>query len=179
MNFFSVRSPDLSAAREVAQFLGTVHHEHIFTIQEGLDAISDVIYHLETYDVTTVRASTPMYLLSRKIKAMGVKMVLSGEGSDEMFAGYLYFHYAPDAAALHQETVSRVKNLHTSDCLRANKATLAWGLEARVPFLDKNFLDVVMTLDPSSKICSPDRMEKYILRKYETIQIFLLLEFTV
>jgi asparagine synthase (glutamine-hydrolysing) len=160
------------AAREVAQYLGTVHHEHIFTVQEGLDAISDVIYHLETYDVTTVRASTPMYLLSRKIKAMGVKMVLSGEGSDEIFAGYLYFHYAPNAASLHQETVSRVKNLHTSDCLRANKATLAWGLEARVPFLDKSFLDVAMTLDPSSKICSPDRMEKYILRKYETIQIF-------
>jgi len=154
------------AAREVSNFLETVHHEYIFTIQEGLDAISDVIYHLETYDVTTVRASTPMYLLSRKIKAMGVKMVLSGEGSDEIFGGYLYFHYAPNADSLHQETVSRVKNLHTSDCLRANKSTLAWGLEARVPFLDVKFLDVAMNLDPSSKICSADRMEKYILRKY-------------
>ena len=132
-------SPDLLAARQAAEYLGTIHHEYTFTVQEGLDALSDVIYHLETYDVTTVRASTPMYLLSRKIKAIGVKMVLSGEGSDEVFGGYLYFHAAPDKAAFHQESVKRVKNLHTADCLRANKSTMAWGLEARVPFLDKAF----------------------------------------
>ncbi|CAG2171049.1 unnamed protein product, partial [Oppiella nova] len=156
---------NLLAARDVAKFLKTKHHEYIFTIQEGLDAISDVIYHLETYDVTTVRASTPMYLLSRKIKAIGVKMVLSGEGSDEIFGGYLYFHSAPSAEALHQETVKRVKNLHTSDCLRANKSTLAWGLEARVPFLDIKFLDVAMNVDPKDKMCSSEHIEKYILRK--------------
>ncbi|CAG8494186.1 2470_t:CDS:10 [Acaulospora morrowiae] len=158
-------SPDLIAARSVAEFLKTLHHEYTFTIQEGLDAVHDIIHHLETYDVTTIRASTPMYLLSRKIKAMGVKMVLSGEGSDEIFGGYLYFHAAPSAKDFHKETVSRVKNLHTADCLRANKSTMAWGLEARVPFLDKDFLDVVMTIDPEEKMFKDGRMEKYILRK--------------
>ncbi|KAH9063377.1 asparagine synthase [Lactarius vividus] len=169
-------SPDLFAARKAAHYLGTVHHEYVFTVQEGLDAIPDVIYHLETYDVTTVRASTPMYLLSRKIKAMGVKMVLSGEGSDEIFGGYLYFHAAPDARSLHQECVRRVKNLHTADCLRANKSTMAWGLEARVPFLDKAFLEVAMNVRPEDKMFTKGssqeldedghaKMEKYILRK--------------
>ncbi|TFK76529.1 asparagine synthase [Pluteus cervinus] len=169
-------SPDLLAARKAAHYLGTVHHEYVFTVQEGLDAIPDVIYHLETYDVTTVRASTPMYLLSRKIKAMGVKMVLSGEGSDEIFGGYLYFHAAPDSGSFHQECVKRVKNLHTADCLRANKSTMAWGLEARVPFLDKAFLEVAMNIDPRAKMFSKGatqefdedgspKMEKYILRK--------------
>ncbi|KAI0079965.1 glutamine-hydrolyzing asparagine synthase [Panus rudis PR-1116 ss-1] len=169
-------SPDLLAARKAAHFLSTVHHEYVFTVQEGLDAIPDVIYHLETYDVTTVRASTPMYLLSRKIKAMGVKMVLSGEGSDEIFGGYLYFHAAPDPKSFHQECGRRVKNLHTADCLRANKSTMAWGLEARVPFLDKSFLEVAMNIDPQEKMFSKGaaqevdedgcpRMEKYILRK--------------
>ncbi|KAI0094006.1 asparagine synthase-domain-containing protein [Irpex rosettiformis] len=169
-------SPDLLAARKVAHYLGTVHHEYVFTVQEGLDAIPDVIYHLETYDVTTVRASTPMYLLSRKIKAMGVKMVLSGEGSDEIFGGYLYFHKAPDAKSFHQECVRRVKNLHTADCLRANKSTMAWGLEARVPFLDKQFLEVAMNINPEEKMFSKGseqgvdedgrpKMEKYIIRK--------------
>jgi len=169
-------SPDLVAARKAAAFLGTIHHEYTFTVQEGLDAIPDVIYHLETYDVTTVRASTPMYLLSRKIKAMGVKMVLSGEGSDEILGGYLYFHAAPTPAAFHQECVKRVKNLHTADCLRANKSTMAWGLEARVPFLDKQFLEVAMNIDPKEKMFSKGaeteldadgkpKMEKYILRK--------------
>ncbi|KIY64233.1 glutamine-hydrolyzing asparagine synthase [Cylindrobasidium torrendii FP15055 ss-10] len=169
-------SPDLLAARKAAHFLGTVHHEYTFTVQEGLDAIPEVIHHLETYDVTTVRASTPMYLLSRKIKAMGVKMVLSGEGSDEILGGYLYFHAAPDPKSFHQECVRRVKNLHTADCLRANKSTMAWGLEARVPFLDKNFLEVAMNIDPKEKMFSKGdaqefdqdgcpKMEKYILRK--------------
>lgn len=130
-------APDTKAALEVASFLGTKHHDFSFTIEEGLDALSDVVFHLETYDVTTIRASTPMFLLSRKIKAMGVKMVLSGEGSDEIFGGYLYFHAAPDKKAFHEETVRRIKNLHLSDCLRANKSTAAWGVEARVPFLDK------------------------------------------
>ena len=130
-------SPDTKAALEVAKFLGTKHYSFTFTIEDGLDALSDVIFHLETYDVTTIRASTPMFLLSRKIKAMGVKMVLSGEGSDEMFGGYLYFHAAPDKEAFHAETLQRIKNLHLSDCLRANKSTAAWGVEARVPFLDK------------------------------------------
>lgn len=140
LNSFSIGlpgSPDNEAALKVAKFLGTKHHVMTFTIEDGLNALSDVIYHLETYDVTTIRASTPMYLLSRKIKAMGVKMVLSGEGSDEIFGGYLYFHAAPDREAFHEETVRRVKNLHLADCLRANKSTSAWGLEARVPFLDK------------------------------------------
>lgn len=168
-------SPDLAAARKAADYLGTHHHEYTFTVQEGIDAVPEVIYHLETYDVTTVRASTPMYLLSRKIKAMGVKMVLSGEGSDEIFGGYLYFHAAPDAKAFHQETVKRVENLHTADCLRANKSTMAWGLEARVPFLDKEFLGVSMGLRPEDKTFSKSeqtvdaegrtRAEKYILRK--------------
>lgn len=158
-------APDTKAAIEVAKFLGTKHHDMTFTIQEGLDALSDVIYHLETFDVTTIRASTPMYLLSRKIKAMGVKMVLSGEGSDEIFGGYLYFHAAPNKAEFHKETVRRVKNLHLADCLRANKSTSAWGLEARVPFLDKQFLEVCMNIDPQEKMINKERIEKYILRK--------------
>lgn len=160
-------APDLIAAKKVAKFIGTIHHEHTFTLQEGLDALSDVIYHLETFDVTTIRASTPMFLLSRKIKAQGVKMVLSGEGSDEIFGGYLYFGAAPSAAEFHTECVKRVKNLHLADCLRANKSTLAWGLEARVPFLDKQFLEVTMNIDPADKIIDPSkgRIEKYILRK--------------
>ncbi|KAM0792148.1 asparagine synthetase, variant 2 [Microbotryomycetes sp. NB124-2] len=169
-------SPDLKAARVAADFLGTVHHEYTFTVEEGLDAVADVIYHLETYDVTTVRASTPMYLLSRKIKAMGVKMVLSGEGSDEIFGGYLYFHAAPTPLDFHQECIKRVKNLHTADCLRANKSTMAWGLEARVPFLDKQFLEVSLNVRPEDKVFNKGSltqkdadgrpiMEKYILRK--------------
>ncbi|KAI4162539.1 MAG: hypothetical protein LQ342_003770 [Letrouitia transgressa] len=158
-------APDTKAALEVAKFLGTKHHDFTFTIEDGLDALSDVIYHLETYDVTTIRASTPMYLLSRKIKAMGVKMVLSGEGSDEVFGGYLYFHAAPSVGDFHQETVRRVKNLHLADCLRANKSTAAWGVEARVPFLDKQFLEIAMNIDPREKLIRGDRIEKYILRK--------------
>ncbi|WWC60434.1 asparagine synthase (glutamine-hydrolyzing) [Kwoniella dejecticola CBS 10117] len=169
-------APDLIAAKKAADFLGTVHHEYTFTLDEGLDAIAEVIYHLETFDVTTVRASTPMYLLSRKIKAMGVKMVLSGEGSDEIFGGYLYFHAAPNAKDFHEELVKRVKNLHTADCLRANKSTMAWGLEARVPFLDKEFLEVAMNVDAKYKMFSKGthqeidadgrpKMEKYIIRK--------------
>lgn len=158
-------APDLKAAQKVAEFIGTIHHEHTFTLEEGLDALKDVIWHLETFDVTTIRASTPMYLLSRKIKAQGVKMVLSGEGSDEIFGGYLYFANAPSREEFHKETVQRVKNLHLSDCLRANKSTMAWGLEARVPFLDKEFLDVCMTIDPKEKMITKDRIEKYILRK--------------
>ncbi|KAF9367724.1 asparagine synthetase, partial [Mortierella sp. AD011] len=158
-------SPDLAAARVAAEFLKTVHHEYTFTVQDGLDAIADVIYHLETYDVTTIRASTPMYLLSRKIRAMGVKMVLSGEGADEIFGGYLYFHSAPNADELHSETVSRVKNLHYADCLRANKSTMAWGVEARVPFLDKAFLEVAMNVEPKEKMSYKGKMEKHILRK--------------
>ncbi|KAG5942810.1 asparagine synthetase [Claviceps monticola] len=168
LNSFSIGlpgSPDNKAALEVAKFLGTKHHVMTFTIDDGLNALSDVIYHLETYDVTTIRASTPMYLLSRKIKAMGVKMVLSGEGSDEIFGGYLYFHAAPDKKAFHEETVRRVKNLHFADCLRANKSTSAWGLEARVPFLDKEFLETSMSINPQEKMITKDRMEKYILRK--------------
>jgi asparagine synthase (glutamine-hydrolysing) len=140
LNSFSIGlpgAPDTKAALEVARFLGTKHHAFTFTIEDGLNALSDVILHLETFDVTTIRASTPMFLLSRKIKAMGVKMVLSGEGSDEIFGGYLYFHAAPDKKAFHEETIRRVKNLHVADCLRANKSTSAWGVEARVPFLDK------------------------------------------
>lgn len=158
-------APDTKAALEVAKFLGTEHHAFTFTVEDGLNALSDVIYHLETYDVTTIRASTPMYLLSRKIKAMGIKMVLSGEGSDEIFGGYLYFHAAPNREAFHAETVRRVKNLHLADCLRANKSTLAWGLEARVPFLDKEFLETAMGVDPQEKMITKDRIEKYILRK--------------
>ncbi|RKP02825.1 hypothetical protein CXG81DRAFT_10318 [Caulochytrium protostelioides] len=163
-------SPDLKAARDVAAFLKTEHHEFTFTVQEGIDSIDDVIYHLETYDVTTVRASTPMYLLSRKIKALGVKMVLSGEGSDEIFGGYLYFHNAPSAEQLRAETVKRLRMLHTSDCLRANKSTMAWGLEARVPFLDTAFLRYAMEqLHPAHKLTKQAPfnypLEKYILRK--------------
>ena len=158
-------SPDLAAARKVADHIGTVHHEVIFTIQEGLDALSDVIYHLETYDVTTVRASTPMYLLARVIKSMGVKMVLSGEGADEIFGGYLYFHKAPDARSFHDETVRKLGKLYLYDCLRANKSLAAWGIEGRVPFLDKEFLDVAMKLNPEDKMAKNGRPEKWILRK--------------
>jgi asparagine synthase (glutamine-hydrolysing) len=158
-------SPDLRAAKKVADFLGTIHHEFHFTVQEGLDALPDVIQHLETYDVTSIRASTPMYFLARKIKAMGVKMVLSGEGADEIFGGYLYFHAAPSPAEFHKESFRRVHNLHYFDLLRANKSTLAWGLEVRVPFLDKDFLNVAMTIDPKEKMYADGRMEKYILRK--------------
>jgi asparagine synthase (glutamine-hydrolysing) len=160
-----VGSPDLAAARKVADHIGTVHHEIHFTVQEGLDAIRDVIYHIETYDVTTIRASTPMYLLSRVIKSMGVKMVLSGEGADEIFGGYLYFHKAPNAEELHKETVRKLSKLHMYDCLRANKSLAAWGVEGRVPFLDKEFMDVAMRLNPKDKMCGNGKMEKYILRK--------------
>ncbi len=146
-------APDLAAARTAAEFLGTVHHEIHFTIQEALDALPDVIYHLETYDITTVRASTPMFLMARAIKAMGIKMVLSGEGADEIFGGYLYFHKAPDAKEFHEETVRKLGKLHLYDCLRANKALAAWGVEGRVPFLDKEFLDVAMNLNPADKMC--------------------------
>jgi asparagine synthase (glutamine-hydrolysing) len=158
-------SPDLVAAREAAQHIGTVHHEFHFTIQEGFDALSDVIYHLETYDVTTIRAATPMYLMARRIRAMGVKMVLSGEGADEIFGGYLYFHRAPDARAFHEETIRKLDRLHLYDCLRANKAMAAWGVEARVPFLDKEFMDVAMSISPAAKMARPGRMEKHILRE--------------
>jgi len=160
-----VGSPDLAAARKVADHIGTVHHEINFTIQEGLDAIRDVIYHIETYDVTTIRASTPMYLLSRVIKSMGVKMVLSGEGADEIFGGYLYFHKAPSAEEFHKETVRKLSKLHMYDCLRANKSLAAWGVEGRVPFLDKEFMDVAMRLNPQDKMCGNGKMEKWILRK--------------
>jgi asparagine synthase (glutamine-hydrolysing) len=158
-------SPDLAAAQKVADHIGTVHHEVMFTIQEGLDALSDVIYHLETYDVTTVRASTPMYLLARVIKSMGVKMVLSGEGADEIFGGYLYFHKAPNARAFHEETVRKLNKLHLYDCLRANKSLAAWGIEGRVPFLDIEFMDVAMRLNPADKMARDGKMEKWILRK--------------
>ncbi|MDR2383583.1 MAG: asparagine synthase B [Prevotellaceae bacterium] len=159
-------SPDLVAAQKVANHIGTVHHEVHFTIQEGLDAVRDVIYHIETYDVTTVRASTPMYLLARVIRSMGIKMVLSGEGADEIFGGYLYFHKAPNAKALHEETVRKLDKLHLYDCLRANKSLAAWGVEGRVPFLDKEFLDVAMRLNPEDKLSGlKGRMEKWILRK--------------
>ncbi len=145
-------APDLAPAAKVARHVGSVHHEVHFTVQEGLDALSDVIYHLETFDITTIRASTPMYLLMRKIKAMGIKMILSGEGADEVFGGYLYFHKAPDGRELHEETVRKLQKLHLYDCARANKASAAWGVEARVPFLDREFLDVAMMLDPSAKL---------------------------
>jgi asparagine synthase (glutamine-hydrolysing) len=158
-------APDLIAARKVADMIGTVHHEVHFTIQEGIDAIRDVIYYLETYDTTTIRAATPMYLMSRKIKAMGIKMVLSGEGADEIFGGYLYFHKAPNAKELHEETVRKLDRLHMFDCARANKSTSAWGVEARVPFLDKEFIDVAMRLNPQDKMCIDGKMEKWILRK--------------
>ena len=158
-------SPDLAAARKVADHIGTVHHEIKFTIQEGLDAIKDVIYQLETYDITTVRASTPMYLMARVIKSMGIKMVLSGEGADELFGGYLYFHKAPNAKEFHEETVRKLSKLHMYDCLRANKSLAAWGIEGRVPFLDKEFMDVAMRINPKDKMITPDRMEKWVIRK--------------
>ncbi|WP_257667538.1 asparagine synthase B [Parapedobacter tibetensis] len=158
-------SPDLIAAKKAADHIGTIHHEINFTIQEGLDAIRDVIYHLETYDVTTIRASTPMYLLARVIKSMGIKMVLSGEGSDELFGGYLYFHKAPNAKEFHEETVRKLSKLHLYDCLRANKSLAAWGVEGRVPFLDKEFIDIAMRLNPSDKMITGGRMEKWIVRK--------------
>jgi asparagine synthase (glutamine-hydrolysing) len=158
-------SPDLIAAQKAADHIGTVHHEINFTIQEGLDAVRDVIYHLETYDVTTIRASTPMYLLARVIKSMGIKMVLSGEGSDELFGGYLYFHKAPNAQSFHEETVRKIGKLHLYDCLRANKSMSAWGIEARVPFLDKEFMDIAMTFNPEEKMATNGRMEKWSLRK--------------
>ncbi|ONI02245.1 hypothetical protein PRUPE_6G186800 [Prunus persica] len=159
-------SPDLKAAREVADYLGTRHHEFHFTVQEGIDALEEVIYHIETYDVTTIRASTPMFLMSRKIKSLGVKMVLSGEGSDEIFGGYLYFHKAPNKEEFHQETCQKIKALHLYDCLRANKSTSAWGVEARVPFLDKEFINIAMAIDPEWKMIRPDlgRIEKWVLR---------------
>lgn len=158
-------APDLSKAREVADYIGTIHHEINYTIQEGLDAIRDVIYFIETYDVTTVRASTPMYLLGRVIKSMGIKMVLSGEGADEIFGGYLYFHKAPTAEAFHEETVRKLSKLHLYDCLRANKSLSAWGVEGRVPFLDKEFLDVAMRLNPEQKMCPGKAIEKRVLRE--------------
>ncbi|MCA9294324.1 MAG: asparagine synthase B [Phycisphaerales bacterium] len=160
-------SPDLAAAKQTAEHIGCVHHELVFTVQEGLDALSDVIYHIETYDVTTIRASTPMYLMARRIRAMGIKMVLSGEGSDELFGGYLYFHKAPNAKALHEETVRKLDQLHLFDCLRANKSMAAWGVEARVPFLDREFIDVAMSLNPDVKLSGKQRgrIEKQFLRE--------------
>lgn len=158
-------APDLEAAREVAAKIGTIHHEMTYTIQEGLDAIRDVIYHIETYDVTTIRASTPMFLMGRKIKAMGIKMVLSGEGADEIFGGYLYFHKAPNAKEFHEENVRKLLALNLFDCARANKSLAAWGVEGRVPFLDKEFIDVAMRLNPKDKMCGNGKMEKHILRK--------------
>ncbi|MEM5506744.1 MULTISPECIES: asparagine synthase B [Shewanella] len=158
-------SPDLVAAQKVADAIGTIHHPIVYTFQEGLDAIKEVIYHLETYDVTTIRAATPMYLMARKIKAMGIKMVLSGEGADELFGGYLYFHKAPNAQAFHEELVRKLDKLHLFDCLRANKAMAAWGLEARVPFLDKEFIDVAMRINPEAKMSKDGRIEKHILRQ--------------
>lgn len=158
-------SPDLAAAKKVSEHIGTIHHEITFTIQEGLDAIRDVIYHLETYDITTIRASTPMYLMARVIKSMGIKMVLSGEGADEIFGGYLYFHKAPDAEEFHKETVRKLDKLYQYDCLRANKSLAAWGIEGRVPFLDKEFMDVAMSINPEDKMINGERMEKWVLRK--------------
>lgn len=158
-------APDLAKAKEVADHIGTVHHEINYTIQEGLDAVRDVIYFIETYDVTTVRASTPMYLLARVIKSMGIKMVLSGEGADEVFGGYLYFHKAPNAKAFHEETVRKLSKLYLYDCLRANKSLSAWGVEGRVPFLDKEFLDVAMRLNPEAKMCPGNTIEKKIVRE--------------
>lgn len=158
-------APDLIKAREVADYIGTVHHEINYSIQEGLDAVRDVIYYIETYDVTTVRASTPMYLLARVIKSMGIKMVLSGEGADEVFGGYLYFHKAPDAKAFHEETVRKLSKLYLYDCLRANKSLSAWGVEGRVPFLDKEFLDVAMRMNPKDKMCPGQVIEKKIIRE--------------
>ena len=158
-------SPDLAAAQKVADHIGTVHHEIKFTIQEGLDAIKDVIYNIETYDITTIRSSTPMYLMARVIKSMGIKMVLSGEGADEIFGGYLYFHKAPNAREFHEETVRKLDKLHMYDCLRANKSLAAWGIEGRVPFLDKEFMDVAMRINPKDKMINGERMEKWVVRK--------------
>jgi len=158
-------APDLKAAKIVADHIGTVHHEINFTVQEGIDAIRDVIYHLETYDVTTVRASTPMYLMARSIKSLGIKMVLSGEGADELFGGYLYFHKAPNANEFHQETVRKLDKLHQYDCLRANKSLAAWGIEGRVPFLDKEFIDIAMGINPEDKMIKNGRIEKWVLRE--------------
>ena len=159
-------SPDLAAARDAARAIGTIHHELPLTVQEGIDALSDVIYHIESYDVTTVRASTPMYLLARRIKSVGIKMVFTGEGSDEVFGGYLYFHKAPNAAEFHAETVRKLDQLHKYDCLRANKSMAAWGIEARVPFLDREFLDVAMSVDSAEKMVTAQRpIEKWVLRK--------------
>jgi asparagine synthase (glutamine-hydrolysing) len=158
-------SPDLAMARKVATAIGTVHHEFLFTVQEGLDALRDVIYHIETYDVTTIRASTPMYLMARRIKAMGIKMVLSGEGADEVFGGYLYFHKAPNARELHEETVRKLDALYKYDCLRANKSMAAWGIEVRVPYLDREFLDTAMAFNPAEKMVGERKIEKYPLRK--------------
>ena len=158
-------SPDLAAAKIVADHIGSVHHAFTYTLQEGLDAIEDVVRHLETYDVTTIRAATPMFLMARRIKAMGIKMVLSGEGADEMFGGYLYFHAAPNAGEFHYETVRKLDALHQFDCLRANKATAAWGVEARVPFLDVEMLDIAMRIDPTLKMTGEGRMEKHLLRR--------------
>ncbi|HIF84487.1 MAG TPA: asparagine synthase B [Flavobacteriaceae bacterium] len=158
-------SPDLKASKLVAEHIGSIHHEVTFTIQEGLDAIKDVIFHLETYDVTTIRASIPMYLMARVIKSMGIKMVLSGEGADEIFGGYLYFHKAPSAEEFHKETVRKLDKLYQYDCLRANKSLAAWGIEGRVPFLDKEFIDVAMRINPKDKMINKDRMEKWVLRK--------------
>ncbi|REH54620.1 asparagine synthase (glutamine-hydrolysing) [Tenacibaculum gallaicum] len=158
-------SPDLAAAKKVSEYIDTIHHEITFTIQEGLDAIRDVIYNLETYDITTVRASTPMYLMARVIKSMGIKMVLSGEGADELFGGYLYFHKAPNAEEFHKETVRKLDKLYQYDCLRANKSLMAWGIEGRVPFLDKEFMDVAMRINPEDKMINGERMEKWVLRK--------------
>ncbi|RDY60822.1 asparagine synthase B [Flagellimonas nanhaiensis] len=158
-------SPDLEAAQKVADHIGTIHHEIKFTIQEGLDAIKDVIYNLETYDITTIRASTPMYLMARVIKSMGIKMVLSGEGADELFGGYLYFHKAPSPKDFHEETVRKLDKLHMYDCLRANKSLAAWGIEGRVPFLDKEFMDVAMRINPKDKMINGERMEKWVVRK--------------
>ena len=160
-----VGSPDLEAAKKVSEHIGSIHHEVIFTIQEGLDALRDVIYHLETYDVTTVRASTPMFLMARSIKSHGIKMVLSGEGADELFGGYLYFHKAPSAEEFHKETVRKLEKLHQYDCLRANKSLAAWGIEGRVPFLDKEFIDVAMRINPKDKMINSERMEKWVVRK--------------
>ena len=158
-------APDLKKARVVADYLGTVHHEINYTVQEGIDALRDVIYHIETYDVTTIRASTPMFLMARYIKAMGIKMVLSGEGSDEIFGGYLYFHKAPDSKEFHEELVRKLSQLHLYDCLRANKSLMAWGVEGRVPFLDKKFLDVAMRINPKDKMCPGKTIEKKVLRE--------------
>ena len=158
-------SPDLAAARKVADHIGTVHHEIHYTIEEGLDAIRDVIYHIETYDVTTVRASTPMYMIARVIKSMGIKMVLTGEGADEIFGGYLYFHKAPNAEEFHKESVRKVRRLNLYDCLRANKSLASWGVEGRVPFLDKEFLDVAMRFNPEAKMAKDGKMEKHCLRE--------------